>query len=690
MAASSVATEGQEKPALYVVVKPKRAEKWRERRENRKRKKDEAKAAEKARRQEEGGDDSDEVSEYDDGKDVHDEQKEPDDTGAKKKELKKKKKAKPATNGAVEAMEKIVPAEELEEPPRKKGKKNRKEKPKPEPEPEEEEEDEDESVTQTNGPAEPEEEEEDEEETEEKEEDQEDEEPSGLPAADVQKAIHPGGFFSQSRYDALEICEPLKRALKEHNFEFMTEIQAKSVPHLLKGKDVLAAAKTGSGKTLAFLVPAVDLLYNVKFLPRNGAGCVVISPTRELAMQIYDVLRNISKYVSQSIALVVGGMNRRPEAEKLVKGVNILIATPGRLLDHMQNTKGFVYHNLVNLTIDEADRILEVGFEEEMNMIIKLFPKKRQTALFSATQTRKVADLARLSLNKPVFVEVKTKDNVSTVAGLTQGYVVCPAASRFLLLFTFLKRNKDKKVMVFMSSCNCVKFYDELLNYIDVPVQCIHGHKKQSARSSTYYQFCSADKGILICTDVAARGLDIPKVDWIVQYDPPDEPKEYIHRVGRTARGAGGKGKALLFLMPEELGFLHYLRRAGVPVAEYSFPPSKIANIQSQLERVIEKNYHLHRSSRDAYRSYMHAYAAHSAKDCFDVHKIDLAQLAKAFGFAHPPKVELNLKHTTRKKPSGTKGTLKTQLSAKSSGRKFSADNPYGSRDSNDARQFSR
>eukprot|EP00438_Fugacium_kawagutii_P024068 Skav212931 [mRNA] locus=scaffold374:357252:359439:- [translate_table: standard] len=256
---------------------------------------------------------------------------------------------------------------------------------------------------------------------------------------------------------------------------------------------VLAAAKTGSGKTLAFLVPACDLLYNVKFLPRNGAGVIAISPTRELAQQIYDVLRNISKYMSQSIAVVVGGMNRKPEAEKLSKGINILIATPGRLLDHMQNTKGFVYHNLVNLIIDEADRILEVGFEEEMNMIIKLLPKKRQTSLFSATQTRKVADLARLSLNKPVFVEVKTKDNVSTVAGLTQGYVVCPAESRFLLLFTFLKRNQDKKVMVFMSACNAVKLL------------------------GMYYQFCSADKGILICTDVAARGLDIPKVDWIVQ-----------------------------------------------------------------------------------------------------------------------------------------------------------------------------
>ncbi|CDJ60095.1 ATP-dependent RNA helicase, putative, partial [Eimeria maxima] len=168
--------------------------------------------------------------------------------------------------------------------------------------------------------------------------------------------------------------------------------------------------------------------------------------------------------------------------------------------------------------IDEADRILEIGFEEEMNAILSLLPKQRQTCLFSATQTAKVADLARLSLKKPVLVQ----------------------------------------------------------------------------------------KGILLCTDVAARGLDIPKVDWIVQVDPPDDPREYIHRVGRTARGAGGKGKALLFLMPEELGFLRYLKQAGVPLNEYTFPSSKLANVQTQLERLIEKNYYLHKSSRDAYRSYLH------------------------------------------------------------------------------------
>lgn len=327
----------------------------------------------------------------------------------------------------------------------------------------------------------------------------------------------------------------------------------------------------------------------------------------------------------------MGGVNRRQEAEKLVKGVNLLIGTPGRLLDHLQGTKGFVYSNLAMLVIDEADRILEIGFEEDMNAILKILPSKRQTALFSATQTAKVADLARLSLRKPVLVDVKSL--FATVEGLEQGFIVCPAAERFKLLFTFLKKNRGKKVMVFFSSCMSVKFHDELLNYIDLETVCIHGKKKQSARMSTYYDFCEApvrhiyalglnckflyfwaffsflQKGIMLCTDVAARGLDFPKVDWIVQYDPPDDPKEYIHRVGRTARGAEGKGKALLFLLPQETGFLQFLKQANVPLTEYKFALNKIASVQEQLERLIEKNYHLHRSSRDAYRSYLHVRA---------------------------------------------------------------------------------
>ncbi|KAL7865531.1 hypothetical protein SRHO_G00107780 [Serrasalmus rhombeus] len=454
-----------------------------------------------------------------------------------------------------------------------------------------------------------------------------------------------GAFEDQSFASLAElVSENTLKGVKEMGFEFMTEIQHKSIRPLLEGRDVLAAAKTGSGKTLAFLIPAIELIYKLKFMPRNGTGVLILSPTRELAMQTYGVLKELMTHHVHTYGLIMGGSNRSAEAQKLGNGVNILVATPGRLLDHLQNTPGFMYKNLQCLIIDEADRILEVGFEEELKQIIKLLPKKRQTMLFSATQTRKVEDLARISLKKePLYVGVDDNKETATVDGLEQGYVVCPSEKRFLLLFTFLKKNRKKKLMVFFSSCMSVKFHYELLNYIDLPVMAIHGKQKQTKRTTTFFQFCNADSGILLCTDVAARGLDIPEVDWIVQYDPPDDPKEYIHRVGRTARGIDGRGHALLILRPEELGFLRYLKQAKVPLSEFEFSWSKISDIQSQLEKLIEKNYYLHKSAQEAYKSYVRAYDSHSLKQIYNVQTLNLPQVALSFGFKVPPYVDLNV-----------------------------------------------
>ncbi|KAE8899646.1 ATP-dependent RNA helicase [Phytophthora fragariae] len=500
-------------------------------------------------------------------------------------------------------------------------------------------------------------------------------------------------YFSNEDFASLPLSDPTRKALADMGFTKMTKIQSKSIRPLLAGQDLLGAAKTGSGKTLSFLIPAVELLHKVRFTARKGTGCIVISPTRELALQIYGVVRDICKYHSQTHGIVMGGANRRAEAERLVKGVNILISTPGRLLDHLQNTKAFIYHNLQILVIDEADRILSIGFEEEMRQIIKCIPKERQTMLFSATQTKKVEDLARLSIKeKPVYVGVEEEDTKATVATLEQGYVVTPSDKRFLLLFTFLKKNLKKKVMVFFSSCSAVKFYGELLNYIDIPVLDIHGKQKQNKRTTTFFQFCNAKTGILLCTDVAARGLDIPAVDWIIQFDPPDDPREYIHRVGRTARGAKGKGKALLMLLPDELGFLKYLKASKVALNEYEFPVSKIANVESQLMKLVEKTYYLHKSAKDAYRGYLLAYASHSLKGIFDVGRLDLQGVAKSFGLQVPPKVTLPVK--TNGKTGKRKGTsFDNDGSSRGgkfqrSGHTFSADNPYGKRASGDKRQF--
>ncbi|KAG5238343.1 DEAD-box ATP-dependent RNA helicase [Salix suchowensis] len=499
----------------------------------------------------------------------------------------------------------------------------------------------------------------------------------------VKKVKSGGGIMSTESFDSLGLSEPTRKAIQETGFEYLTQIQARAIPPLLVGKDVLGAARTGSGKTLAFLIPAVELLYSVRFAPRNGTGVVVICPTRELAIQTHAVAKDLLKYHSQTLGLVIGGAARRGEAERIVKGVNLLVATPGRLLDHLQNTKGFIYKNLKCLIIDEADRILEANFEEEMKQITKLLPKARQTALFSATQTKKVEDLARLSFQTaPVYIDVDDGRTKVTNEGLQQGYCVVPSAKRFVLLYSFLKRNLSKKVMVFFSSCNSVKFHSDLLRYIHVECFDIHGKQKQQKRTSTFFDFCKAEKGILLCTDVAARGLDIPAVDWIVQFDPPDEPKEYIHRVGRTARGEGAKGNALLFLIPEELQFLRYLKAAKVPVKEYEFDQKKLANVQSHLEKLVASNYYLNQSAKDAYRSYILAYNSHSMKDIFNVHRLDLQAVAASFCFSSPPKMNLNMDSNASKfRKKANKGSRNG----------FSESNPYGRQsDGDEKRQFVR
>lgn len=278
-----------------------------------------------------------------------------------------------------------------------------------------------------------------------------------------------------------------------------------------------------------------------------------------------------------------------------------------------------------------------------MQKIIRILPSEnRQSMLFSATQTTKVEDLARVSLRpKPLYINVDANNKHSTVESLEQGYVVCEADKRFLLLFSFLRRYSKKKIIVFFSSCQSVKYHAELLNFIDIPVLDLHGKQKQEKRTRTFFEFSNAPHGTLLCTNVAARGLDIPAVDWIIQYDPPDDPRDYIHRVGRTARG-GGSGKGLLFLQPSELGFLMYLKAAKVPLNEYEFPANKIANVQSQLENLVATRHYIHQSAKDGYRSYLQAYASYSQKSIFDINKLDLVKVAKSFGFTVPPKVTFN------------------------------------------------
>jgi ATP-dependent RNA helicase DDX18/HAS1 len=333
-----------------------------------------------------------------------------------------------------------------------------------------------------------------------------------------EKQISEDKYFSSTKFTEMGLSENTLLALKELNYEVATEIQAECIPKAILGHDIIGSAKTGSGKSLAFLIPAIESLSKQE-AKKETMKVLVIIPTRELALQLYNLTRDLLAFFDLTCALVMGGANRRVEAEKLKKGVSVVIATPGRLLDHMNNTKGFVFSNMSMLVIDEADAILTIGFEKELREILNLLPKHRQSLLFSATITPKVDDIIKLSMKDSIYIGIKSK--IATVSTLQQGYVVISPDKKFILLYTFIRKNLDKKIMVFFSSCKSVEFYSYLLNYVDIPVKAIHGGHKQQKRSTTYLEFLGQEKGTLLCTDVAQRGLDIPDVDWIIQYDPP-------------------------------------------------------------------------------------------------------------------------------------------------------------------------
>ena len=252
-------------------------------------------------------------------------------------------------------------------------------------------------------------------------------------------------------FNDLPLSEPTKNGIKESfGYEKMTPIQAQAIPFALAGKDIVASAKTGSGKTIAFLIPAIELLRASKFKPRNGTGVLIVSPTRELCVQIYGVVTELSKYHNFTHGLVMGGTNQRAEQIRLQKGVNLLVGTPGRLLDHLQNCKGFIYNNLQLFIVDEADRILEIGFEKELREIVSFLPTNRQTLLFSATQTKDVRDIARISSrSEPIFVSVDDHQQHTTRIELEQGYTIVSSQQRFLLLYTFLRKFRKKNYCIF-------------------------------------------------------------------------------------------------------------------------------------------------------------------------------------------------------------------------------------------------
>ena len=304
----------------------------------------------------------------------------------------------------------------------------------------------------------------------------------------------------------------------------MTRIQRIAIPHALAGRDVLGAAKTGSGKTLAFLIPTLERLYRERWGEGDGVGALIISPTRELALQIFEVLRGLARRHSDvTAALITGGKDFRSEQDHVAR-MNIIVCTPGRLLQHFEQTPSFHCEDLKVLVLDEADRILDMGFENELNAILSHLPSTgtRQTLLFSATQTKSVKQLARLSLSQPEYVSVHEQARFATPERLKQHVAEVPLPQKIDVVYSFLRTHLRHKIIIFFSSCKQVRFVYEGLKRMrpGVPLMALHGKVKQARRSYVYQSFVDKKPGhgvVLFATDIAARGLDFPGVDWVIQ-----------------------------------------------------------------------------------------------------------------------------------------------------------------------------
>ncbi|KAF8227318.1 DEAD-domain-containing protein [Tricholoma matsutake] len=471
-------------------------------------------------------------------------------------------------------------------------------------------------------------------------------------------------------FSDLPISELTKRGLKKAFFVEMTEVQAKSLPVSLKGKDVLGAARTGSGKTLAFLIPVLEILYRRKWGPSDGLGALIISPTRELAVQIFEVLRSIGGYHSLSAGLVIGGKSLKDESERLSR-MNILVATPGRLLQHMDQTVGFAPENLQMLVLDEADRILDMGFSRTLSALLSHLPKSRQTLLFSATQTQSVSDLGRLSLTHPIPIGLPTdlKDNSSPSytstattlpSSLEQHYSITTLDQKLSLLWGFLKTHLHNKILVFFSSCKQVRFVFTTFCSLHPGVSLLHlhGKQKQSARLSTYDKFASMKQAVLFATDIAARGLDFPGVDWVLQMDAPEDVDTYVHRVGRTARYGKG-GRALMVLMPsEEEGMLHRMKERGVVLGKIKVKESKVGSIENQLQNLAFKDPEIKYLGQKAFVSYLRSIHLQKDKSIFNLDKLPFERFAESLGLPGAPKVKfLTRQNTHAKQKSALKET---------------------------------
>lgn len=350
------------------------------------------------------------------------------------------------------------------------------------------------------------------------------------------------------KFEQYNIADEIKESLEELGFKRPTDIQFKAIPSILKGDDVLAIAQTGTGKTAAFAIPVINKLLRYERKHRGQVNCLVMVPTRELAVQIASVFTDIAKYTPLSILGLHGGVEQAPQIKELRHGIDVLIATPGRMFDLIN--QGYIDLSHTNvLVLDEADHMLGLGFYKDIQDVIKHLPRKRQTLFFSATIDKKIKDLAYSVVSNPIRIQVSPQNTVSKNVQHSVAYVSMDDKRFFLE--RLIKEYPDNKVLVFTRTKVRAERVHAAMARAGVDTLVMHGGTEQDNRLQVMEDFKAGKFKVLITTDVNARGIDIPNVDYVVNYDLPDVPENYVHRVGRTGRGVQ-KGNAVSFCADEE------------------------------------------------------------------------------------------------------------------------------------------
>lgn len=439
----------------------------------------------------------------------------------------------------------------------------------------------------------------------------------------------------------LGVSQELAQAIsKAFGFNSPTPVQKAGIPYFLGNKDICVESCTGSGKTLTFLIPIFEKILREE---RPFPFALVISPSRELAQQTFAVTKVLSEVVTKVDAqCLIGGHDKAGDILDLEQGKGILIGTPGRILDLLR-TGDMNLKTIEVLILDEADRLLDMGFKDTIDEIISSIPKHRRTGLFSATMNTDVQHLIKAGLRNPVYISIKVQNKAQDLPQGLKNYYSLFSSYYFKLpaLIRFLVKYSDHKIIVFFGTCASTNFYLHLLENLSLLKNFsffrMHGKMKQNQREKVYQEFIQSTSGVLLSTDLLARGIDFLDVKWIVQFDPPQNPDFFVHRIGRTAR-ANRTGNSLIFLNQNEDAYLNYLNLKSITLKQKKLNTD--FGVYKEAQEIITKDREAYEKAQAAFVGYLRYYKEHQLSYIFQLKNLDLGFLAQGFCLLRIPRVK--------------------------------------------------